>query len=563
MKQFLSFFLILSLLHAQKIPLTFEGNKEISDNSLYEALEIEVPLFFEFWKKKPSIDPKLRKLSVEYLKSYYKSKGYYHTIIESDENNGTRVTVKIEENRPITIVNIEMVSTLDISDIIPLQNGEIFDSQKFTQSKKRIKKFYVDRSFCNVDVDAKSWIDIEEDSAYILYTVTPNNSCKFGEVSISSPENIDADIIGSFLEFKENEKYSTELIRQSYDSLYSQEGIAKVLLDSNNKHDNVVPVQVSVEGHDRPIRLNTGLGYSSDEGFEVSMGVKHRNFLNNLKTLSLNGRYSEIKKSIASAFTMPFSNQNAFSAEIGHVDEKFIGYKERSTYQSLYFNQRNKPQSFVEGIMFDHAVTYDSQDDEIFKNSDLYIASLLLGWKYDIRDKLLEPTRGYFFKADVSGSINSFLSDATYLKYELNGGYIHSMGSSVLAARAKYGSIKIYDGNIPASYRFYAGGMNSNRAYNYRMLGPKNVNNDPIGFSSVTEGTLEYRFPISGNIRGVVFNDTTFIGNSYSADYDKAYISFGAGVRYVTPIGPIALDIGVDSSNINQYAIHFHIGELF
>jgi outer membrane translocation and assembly module TamA len=260
---------------------------------------------------------------------------------------------------------------------------------------------------------------------------------------------------------------------------------------------------------------------------------------------------------------MPFSNAKIFGAEIGYVDEKFEGYKERVTYETLYFNYYDKPHTLTSGIKFEHAITYDSQDDAIFKNSDLNIPSLLLGWHYDLRDKFLDPRKGYFLNTDVSGSVKSSISDASYLKYEISGGYIHSMGTSVLAARAKHGSIKVYEGDIPASYRFYAGGMNSNRAYAYRMLGPKNINDDPVGFSWVSEATLEYRFPILGNLRAILFNDTTFIGNSDSSHYDHAYVSVGAGLRYVTPIGPIALDFGVKSDDINQYAIHFHIGELF
>ncbi len=563
MKYLLFFLISIALLNAEKVPLTFQGNHAIESNALYEALEIEVPLFFEFWKSSPSIDPKTRELSVAYLKSYYKSKGYYHTSITSNEHNATGVIITILENRPITIKNVEMVSKLDISDIIPFENEMVFDAELFSQSKKTVKKFYINKGYCNVDVDAKSWIDIEEDSAYILYMIAPNDRCYFGHITISSPETIHSDIIRSFLKFNEKERYSTELIRQSYNSLYAQEGIAKVLIDVSERQKSIVPVHISVQEHEKPVRFNTGIGYSSDEGFEFSMGIKHRNFLSDLKTLSLKGRYSDIKRSIVSTYSMPFQNQNMLGVEIGYVDERFEGYKERSTYETLYMNQFKKPHTFFEGIKYDHAITYDSKDDAIFKNSDLYIASLLLGWRYDVRDKFLDPTKGYFIKTDLSGSLQSFFSDATYLKYELNGGYIHNMGNSVLAARAKLGSIRIFDGAIPASYRFYAGGMNSNRAYSYRMLGPKNINGNPVGFSNVAEGTLEYRFPITGNVRGVLFSDTTLIGNIDSSDYDPAYVSFGVGIRYVTPIGPIALDIGVDSSNINQYAVHFHIGELF
>jgi len=105
--------------------------------------------------------------------------------------------------------------------------------------------------------------------------------------------------------------------------------------------------------------------------------------------------------------------------------------------------------------------------------------------------------------------------------------------------------------------------MNSNRAYAYRTLGPTNSDGDPIGFQSLFEGSAEYRFPIYGPLRGVVFNDTTLIGQDYLPDQNRPYVAAGTGLRYATPIGPFAIDIGCDVKDPSQYAVHFHIGELF
>jgi translocation and assembly module TamA len=105
--------------------------------------------------------------------------------------------------------------------------------------------------------------------------------------------------------------------------------------------------------------------------------------------------------------------------------------------------------------------------------------------------------------------------------------------------------------------------MNSNRAYAYRTLGPKNAQGDPTGFKSLAEATAEYRFPIFGDLRGVVFNDVTLIGQDYLPDQNKPYIAVGTGLRYKTPIGPFAIDVAIDIKDTSQYAVHFHIGELF
>ncbi|MBD3809998.1 MAG: BamA/TamA family outer membrane protein, partial [Sulfuricurvum sp.] len=93
---------------------------------------------------------------------------------------------------------------------------------------------------------------------------------------------------------------------------------------------------------------------------------------------------------------------------------------------------------------------------------------------------------------------------------------------------------------------------------------PKNSNGDPVGFNTLIEGTLEYRFPIYEEFRGVLFSDVTVASENTFPDYiNDIYWGVGVGLRYVTPVGPIAIDVGVDPDDLNQYAIHFRVGELF
>jgi outer membrane translocation and assembly module TamA len=563
MRKFLSGIFLLASLHAAPVPIYFEGNEKISSRELYEAIGLREPYFFEFWEKKPSAEPATVKQLASTLESYVKSRGYYHNRIGYTLSPES-ITFTIKENRPIRIADIQTISPLDIVQAVPFAEGDVFDSQLFTKSKTEIKRRYADEAYCNAELDAKAWVDIETDKAYLLYEVFEHEPCRFGEISVHAPKDIEPWIVTSFLRFKEGEPYSNERIRQSYDLLYAQQGISQATINVSERKEESVPVSVTVQTHERPIHFNAGIGLSSDEGLILLAGVKHRNFFGNLKTLGLEGRHSDVKDTLRSFFTMPLRGHNLFGAEVGFRNERFDGYKERSNYEMLYLQQYDLPHSFQESLLFDHATTYDSNDETLFPESSLLITSPAIEWKYDVRDKLLEPTKGYYVNIKVAGSVESFLSDSTYLKGLLSGGYLYPLGeSSVAGARIRLGSIRRYAGELPSSYRFYAGGMNSNRAYRYRMLGPTNEQGDPVGFQSVMEGTLEYRFPIWGEFRGVLFSDTTIIGQDYAPDYNKPYTALGAGLRYMTPIGPIAVDFGFDIKETTQYALHFHIGELF
>lgn len=558
-------FLILftSLLYGNFLPVVFQGNTQINERTLYEALNLHKPYLYEFWKKEPAVNSETLLLLSETIKNFYRSKGFFHTTVlySADED---RIRFFIQEGLPIRVADVTTVSMLDIRHLIPFEKGDIFDSLQFDESKKAINFLYADRGYCNTRVEAKAWIDIETDSAYLAYDITPNTLCHFGPVSIKSSEHIDSEIIRSFLYINEGDPFSPEDIRRSYQSLYGQEGISKAIIDTKTQEGTSSPVEVTVTENEKPIRFQTGIGASSDEGLMFSLGVKHRNLFGDLRTLGISTRITEIKKTVKSNFDMPLKNRNTVGAEIGLENERFIGFKEERLIGSIYLKQREIPHMFQESLLFDNSITYDSEDIIVFPEGKLFVLSPKLEWTYDTRDNILDPTKGYFLRSELMGSLQSKISDASYYKYLLSGGYIIPLSPSIFALKVDFGSLRLYDGNIPPSYRFYTGGMHSNRAYGYRELGPTNSLGNPIGSDSVLETTVEYRFPVYGNFRGVVFNDNTFIGNSYYPDYDQGYYSAGLGLRYSTPIGPIAIDFGFDLENpAEQYAVHFHIGELF
>ena len=556
------FLLTLCFALAGPLYVDFSGNRSIDDRSLYEAMGIEKPYFFEFWKKRPKLDPEKLDMMVPLLENYYKSHGFYHVNI-TYRLEKEKIVIKIEEHKPVTVADVSYISPMDIKELLPFKKGDRFNAEKFVQSKEKIKEFYADHRYCNVDLDAKAYIDIENDLAYIVYDIEPNEPCIFGTISIKTPANLDEKIVRSLLYFREGDPYSAELIRRSYKEIYANEGVERVIIDDAKHEGNRVPVKVTVSLYPKPIHFTAGAGYSSDEGLNVQMGIKHRNFPKNLKTVGLQTRYSQVRRYIKGTYDMPMPNHNRFAAETGYNYEIFDGYKERSMRAKALLKHLRWPQVFQESISIDNTTTTDSSDLVNFPNGKLLIVSANGAWELDRRDSVLNPTKGYKIGVEASGSVKSPISDATYYKLFVTGAYHHPLKSATLSMRLRQGAIKAKQGHIPPSYRFYAGGMNSNRAFGYRQLGPKNSLGNPVGAFSITEATVEYRFDIGRNFRGVLFSDLTYLGQKSIPDYNRAYISVGPGIRYMTPIGPIAFDLGFDAQHFSRFTLHFHIGELF
>lgn len=563
MKKFFLLLFFATLLFGEKLQLLFEGNHYISSSELYESLDLSEPSFYEFYKEKPSIDERTLDLITQTLKEYYKTRGFFGAEIASKKEDFS-IILLIKENEPIIIKHISNHAELDFNGVIPFKVGDFFDSNKFTQSKKEIRHFYAKNSYCNASIDAKAWIDKEKNEAYLHYQSSKNQECHFGNIEIVPSKNIDEEIVRSILPIHRGAQFSSESITKSYEELYAYEGVSKAIIDTEVVNDNQVNASVSIIQNENPLRFEFGIGASSDEGAMTSVGLLHRNFFGNLKTLSLKSKVAQIKQNVVLNFDMPLTNRNFTGFETGYENERFLGFKEYKFFSTLYLKQKKEKHVLKESLLFDQINTYESDDETLFPLNQLFIISPKLEYAYDTRDKLLDPSSGYFVKAEIMGSQNSAVSDATYYKFKASGGTIHSLDNTILALKAEYGTLKLTDGALPTSYRFFAGGMHSNRGYGYRKIGPVNSAGDPLGFDSIMEATAELRFNIYSDFGGVVFNDNSYVGESSAPNYANGYHSAGFGIRYKTPIGPIALDIGCDIEDpLKQYAVHFHIGELF
>jgi translocation and assembly module TamA len=74
---------------------------------------------------------------------------------------------------------------------------------------------------------------------------------------------------------------------------------------------------------------------------------------------------------------------------------------------------------------------------------------------------------------------------------------------------------------------------------------------------------VEADYPIWGDLYGAVFSDNTMLTMD-SMDFDGEIISSaGVGVRYMTPVGPLKLDVGFNVEDPSIYGIQFQIGQSF
>jgi translocation and assembly module TamA len=112
---------------------------------------------------------------------------------------------------------------------------------------------------------------------------------------------------------------------------------------------------------------------------------------------------------------------------------------------------------------------------------------------------------------------------------------------------------------VPSRYLFRTGGSTSVRGYAFESLGV-DVGNAVVGGRVLAVASAEYTHMLTDTWGIAGFIDAGNASDTLS-DFD-AKVGYGAGVRWRTPIGPLALDIAY-GRDTEEYRVHFLVGFSF
>lgn len=231
----------------------------------------------------------------------------------------------------------------------------------------------------------------------------------------------------------------------------------------------------------------------------------------------------------------------------------------------------------------------------------------------DRSDQPFNPTKGYVARVDLEHASSITRSDYRYNRAFLDAAaYTHRSSSPrhVYSAHLRLGFVRALAGGrgdlsvLHPRKRFYAGGAQSVRGYGENQLGPRiltiaphalwvgdsaagvpcdttssavsscnpnvptlgngSFNPQPLGGTSLLEGSVEYRFPlIFSKFDGAVFIDGGLVGESSlqtlsdlsSIARGTGAITPGFGIRYESPVGPIRVDVGINPRLTESLAV--------
>ena len=563
-------------LPTHRIKFKFVGESHLDESDLQSALSVDVKGKLEFWKKyDPRIKDKLIPSLSEVLRSYLDSEGYYDATF-TIKTTRTDVLITIDEKEPVRVHDINITSDYDISDLVTFKKGEIFTAKKFIRIKGKIVEEMMKKGYCSYDFDNKAYVDLDTKEADIRYRLKKGGICTFGKVTVSGSGTVDDKVIISRVRAREGKRFSTERIQESYDALYALDAFDMVAVKYDRKFYNVVPIDINVSDISKPWYFMGGLGYDTNVGGRVQADLIRKNFMGNAKKLRIRLLYSNIEQlAEVTLFTPALIDFDDYYLDlftkIGYSNLKYTGFMSKQAYARGFFTYTNEELQIngglaVENVDISLLDDYDeSKLTQAISTGTFFLAYPFLNFIYDGRDSKLNPKHGFYFAGFMEYGLPYNEDASAYLKYTLEGRAIYTFGEMTLATVAKAGIVDETQNQVPESKLFFGGGAYSNRAYGYRRVGviftPTRYGIE--GARTMANLSVEADYPIIGDLYGAVFTDNTMLTiNSY--DFTGAILtSAGTGVRYITPIGPIKIDVAANIHDPKQYGIQFQIGQSF
>ncbi len=204
------------------------------------------------------------------------------------------------------------------------------------------------------------------------------------------------------------------------------------------------------------------------------------------------------------------------------------------------------------------------QREEYQLGDDSGLSTLLMpgvSYSYLKSDNRIDPHNGYRLQFETKVAKEGLGSD-TNLLYgtALVKGLTTVFDKHRLLGRVQVGG-SATNGykSVPPSLRFFAGGDQSVRGYDYQSLSPEKLRWRP------------YRWPLHGGRQRRVsilrrrkkWRVATFIdqGNSFNTlELPNLKTGVGIGVRWVSPVGPIRLDLAHAMDDDGGIRLHFSMG---
>jgi len=511
--------------------------------------------------------------------------------VDRDRGGKVNVTYTVNEGQPyrvgkVSYTGAQVLTMEEISKNAKVRSGEVYSPLSIRTDVKNIQDQYGSRGYIDFNAGAQTR-RAGPGVMDVAFNMDEGVQSYVEKINISGNTRTKDKVLRREIALTPGEVYNTVRVDASKSRLNNLNYFSKVEMYPS---DTLVPgrkdLNVLVE-EKRTGSFNFGAGFSSIDsllGFvEITQGnfdmTRWPNFTGGGQKFRIRAQYGVRRKDFIISLTEPYF----LDREISLGGELF--YREASFVSAVYdegryggvINARKRLSTFTSGRVgyrleniaiqnVDEAASATIRAEEGSRLKSEISAGLL----YDSRDSVFLTRRGLRVDASafVAGGFLGGNTDIYGFDIEASKWFLLPW-DTILTLNGEVAGVSTWaDGDrVPIFDRLYLGGANNLRGFNFRDVGPKDEDGEPIGGNSLWRFTVEFTFPVVDKVRGAFFYD---VGAVSALSYDfggEINSDFGFGVRLDLPIGPVRIDYGIplqsDRFNDSSGRFQFNIGYQF
>lgn len=626
-------------LRSKLVKLDIEGNRYFDNATIRDRLQMTPASFIRYhWGR---FSPRMLTQDTDAILNLYRTSGFREVQVNAEQNDeyqGKRgdllLTLNIREGpqwlvHGLEIQGIPLEDDAYLRSIIRSIPGQPFSERNVAADRDTILNYYFNNGYPDATFDWTETPGPGPTQVDLRFTVQTGKQVFVRNIFVRGLRRTNPDLVARRITLKDREPVSQARISDSQQRLYDLGIFSKVQTalqnpdgDEDNKNvlfllDEAAKYSFNVGFGAELARIGGGVttfdAPAGETAFSprVSGGVSRLNFLGLGHTVSLQSLVSTLEQRVALTYQAPRvgGNENLTLTFTGLFDDSrdvrtFTAHRLEGSVQ---MEQKLKRGYSVQYRYTIRRVTVPIDTLKISPELVPILSSpdraglFSMSFIQDRRDDPTNSHRGYLNTLDVGYAWTAFGSGDDYARVVFHNTSYYSLGRDVVLARGiQFGYISGTPQYIPLAERFFSGGASTDRAFPDNQAGPRDLETGfPLGGDAFLFHSTELRFPLIGdNVGGVLFWD---IGNVYDdvqdisfrfrqrniQDFGYAVNSFGFGIRYRTPIGPIRVDFSLSPDSprffgfsgtrqqlldgtgtlvdqrINIFQFHFSLGQTF
>jgi outer membrane protein insertion porin family len=574
------------------------GNKTFSESTLRNLFDLDTGGWLSWYTKADRYSRAKLNADIESLRSYYLTRGFLEVNVTSTQvaispnKKDIGITINVTEGERFVVSGVTLQGNYlgkeeEFKSLVTIRAGEAYNADLVTQTSKAFSDYYGNFGFAFARVEARPEIDRSTNRVSLVLYGEPSRRAYIRQINVAGNSRTRDEVIRREFRQLEAAWYDADKIKLSRDRVDRLGYFKEVNIDTREVPGTPDQVDLTVTVIEKPTgSLSLGAGFSSSDGLGLAFSIKQDNAFGSGNSLGVQVNTSKINRVVVVSTTDPYFTTDGVSRTVDVYHRTSSPYQDQNYYQlitsgagirfgvpftesdTVFFGLGAERTEIVPGTALPN--TYID-----YANQFGYISTafpLTVGWARDRRDSALAPNSGVFQRVNAEWGIGG---DVRYVRgtYQYQQFYpLNKQLTGAVNVDLGWGQT-IGDRPFPVFKNFFGGGLGSVRGFEQGSLGPRDAATGVNlgGTKKININTeLLVPFPGAGNDRTLRLYGFFDIGNIYGANqnisFDDMRSSYGIGVSWISPVGPLRLAFARPARSFDGdriQTLQFQIGTSF